>query len=138
MKVTTFGLMTDLDYLDFSSHRVSGTIPTECGALTKLSTRFSLGANRLLTGTLPEWFGLCTGMKEFRVGENSFHGTIPESYGNNWEQIEQAWFQSNSFSGTMPAGFCAINWTGHPGLWADCEKVICSCCTLCCPGLDNC
>ena len=60
---TTFGLMTDLDYLDFSSHRVSGTIPTECGALTKLSTRFSLGANRLLTGTLPEWFGLCTGMK---------------------------------------------------------------------------
>jgi len=68
---------------------------------------------------------------------NLFSGTIPDSLGNLLI-LQQATFDDNQLTGTMPATVCANRGDGRVGgfllvLNADCPpQFTCDCCTVAC------
>jgi Leucine-rich repeat (LRR) protein len=116
---------------------LSGTIPNDIGALTRLAS-LSL-TDSSLTGTIPSSLGQLTGLRRLWLYGNKFHGEIPESM-NNLPLLELAEFHNNSLWGPMPSNICsavASNAYEHASLTADCldvNAVRCdntTCCTEC-------
>ena len=91
-------MLTDLGGLELWSNNLSGTIPTELGALTKVSA-LALADNRLV-GTIPvEILGLSlTGLW---LDGNQLGGAIPKEFGNM--PLVSLSLNSNRFSGTVPS-----------------------------------
>jgi Leucine rich repeat N-terminal domain len=122
-----------LTKLDLSFKGLAGTIPDDVGLWTGL-TYFNVLSNQLI-GSLPSSIGLWTGLTYFNVIINQLTGTVPKEVAN-WTstKLNQAYFTSNMFNGTMPAignNFCP---TAKPGvnLWADCKsEIVCGCCNYC-------
>lgn len=111
---------------DFSAdgNAFTGTLP-DFGQWTDLSGFWIYNNN--FGGGLPTNLNLLTNLKIFDVQINSLTGQIPESV-VQWNSIEEAYFQDNGFSGTMP--FCDAD-IDLITLVADCDAVDCSCCTEC-------
>jgi hypothetical protein len=117
--------LTALTLLDLGGNQLSGTIPTFLDTLTAL-TYLSLNNNQL-DGTIPSSLGALTSLLRLFLFDNQLSGTIPSSLGA-LTALTYLWVNDNQLVGTMP--FCNLD-QAFEFLVADCEKVKCTCCTLC-------
>ncbi len=65
---------TLVTWLNLASNQLTGTIPTEIGSLTNL-TSLNLGSNQL-TGTIPAEIGSLTNFARYRLSGNKYTGAI--------------------------------------------------------------
>ena len=149
---TEIGSLTKLTWLHLSGG-MTGTIPTEIGSLTSLKVLYLY--NNSLTGTIPIEVGLLTSLVELALFSNSLVGPIPSEIGNlsqltslalnqnlltgtvpkqlgRLSHLYSLWINSNHLTGSVEGIFCP-NVLGFKYLAADCAKVNCTCCTVCCP-----
>ena len=96
------------------------------GLASNLAT-LALSGNRF-TGGLPPELGQLTSLFEFYGHDNAFTGDIPSEYGK-WVDLTVATFDQTDLSGSMPEAICDLSVVL---LYADCERVACSCCGYCC------
>ena len=99
-----YGVTTDatgrVTRLALSQNELSGTIPSELGALSDL-TELSLYNNQL-SGSIPAELGNLANLKYLQLGGNQLSGTIPPQLGNlaNLQSLQLA---GNQLSGSIPA-----------------------------------
>lgn len=109
---------------------LTGQLPSELGLLTAL-TDLGLDRNQL-TGSIPSELGLLTALRRLELFSNQLTGTIPAEL-EQLTAIATFLVYNNDLSGNMP--FC--DGCSRPRrfalLQADCNEVICECCTECCP-----
>jgi hypothetical protein len=78
---------------------LSGTFPTQLGMLRSLNL-LNLAGNRLV-GSLPTQIGKLKKLYEFRVHNNNFGGSLPTEM-SEWSQIMHVHLHNNKFVGTAP------------------------------------
>jgi len=98
--------LTQLQTLDLSYNKISGTIPDAIGNLLNLQVVSFFGNN--LSGTIPASLGNCTNLTSLNLNYNSLSGTIPASLGN-CVNLTILYLGSNSLSGTIPASFSNLS-----------------------------
>jgi len=76
---TELGALTRLIYMHMYDNQVTGTVPTELGSLTAL-TYMDIERNQL-TGTMPTELGALTSLRELELLENQITGTLPTELG---------------------------------------------------------
>jgi hypothetical protein len=143
-------LLNDLTMINFDKNQLYGPIPARLGELTHLEY-FWVNSNDL-TGPLPSTFPSST--LSVDLAGNAFTGSIPESFARSMPDLVELYLYTNRLNGTIPSQFgdtislnvfyffmnsltgsvdgilCGgRNWND---LGADCNEVICPCCTLCC------
>ena len=127
-----FGDLTMLTYLDLSLNGFNGELPSELSTLTEL--KFLYIDRNEFTGTLPSALESLTKLREFWIHDNNFAGSVPSGYAQ-WTDLNFAFFQNNELTGVMP--FCTENFVFQADsgdrMIADCRKIVCDCCTHCCP-----
>jgi len=126
------GLVTSLRYMYIFNNYFSGAIPTEIGQL-KMLEELSVSYNDL-TGPLPSELGLLENLSEFKAYNNHLTGIIPSELGL-LASISSLYVYINSLTGQLPHEVCErrdINNGTLLSLVADCEEVVCTCCTWCC------
>ncbi|KAI6684277.1 hypothetical protein NL676_030190 [Syzygium grande] len=74
----TFGNLTKLRKLDFSSSGISGPIPSSCANLADLN--ILLASDNNLNGSIPDFIGNWLKLTELRLQGNSFAGPIPLNF----------------------------------------------------------
>ncbi|KAI2513072.1 hypothetical protein MHU86_1364 [Fragilaria crotonensis] len=79
---------------------ISGTIPSEIGLLTQL-TSLDLASNQL-TGTISSTVSNLSNLKRFYIGNNALKGTIPSTL-SNLSQLVAMGFSFNQLTGTIPS-----------------------------------
>lgn len=106
------------------NNELTGTIPPELGKLTQLSGWLSLEGNHL-TGTVPESFAQLTNATWIYVNKNDLHGSV--------EFLCDALKPRDA-----PGGIYKDLEPESPlqELYADRNKVECSCCN-CCPDIED-
>ena len=94
---TNVGKLTKMSsYLDLScntgdSSKLSGPVPTEVGSMSLLSNYLNL-QNCALTGTVPTQVGGLTGMQElFDLQGNTLHGTLPTQVCGDYRGSSEFW-----------------------------------------------
>uniref|UniRef100_A0A8R7QX74 non-specific serine/threonine protein kinase n=1 Tax=Triticum urartu TaxID=4572 RepID=A0A8R7QX74_TRIUA len=118
----------NLQVLDLSSNRLSGSIPNRLGNLTKLSSLHIF--HNQLSGQIPRELGYLVNLESLSLRDNTLSGSIPNSLGNSTKltifQLDQnQLFGSvpqeignltrlvlmqlafNNLSGALPFGLCA-------------------------------
>jgi len=103
-----FREMRDLEHLVLSANRISGTLPSEIGLLTKLQT-LNLDHN-MLSGPLPTELGLLRNLRSLRLEFNEFGGSIPAHLGNlsQW-YLQYLYLGDNHLRGTVPAALLQLH-----------------------------
>ncbi|CAB9511472.1 Leucine Rich Repeat [Seminavis robusta] len=101
MNGSALGDLTELESFRVGNNFLTGTVPSEVGALTKL-TRLSLESNRL-TGAIPEKIWNLSMMQDFRIGQQILTGTVPPSIGawNNCSVFHVN--KLNGITGSIPS-----------------------------------
>ncbi|KAJ9521699.1 hypothetical protein QJQ45_015379 [Haematococcus lacustris] len=91
--------LPNVQELDFSFNRLTGTIPPEISVKAKLQ-EFKVEHNHL-TGTLPD--SLCTmkNLWRIRVEANHMTGRLPACLGNLTATLNELWIDSNDFEGDL-------------------------------------
>ena len=89
-------------YLSLGGNQLTGSIPTELGALTNLES-LSLGSNPL-TGTIPRELGALTNLRSLSLSRSGLTGTIPAELGA-LTNLRQLWLYSNHLTGNIPDEF---------------------------------
>jgi len=102
---TELGALTDLTYLWIYNNHLTGTLPSQLGILTRL-TRMELGINRL-TGTLPTELGALTNIKWMHVYDNQLTGTVPTELGG-LTSLTYTGLYDNQLTGTLPSELGAL------------------------------
>jgi len=142
-------LLTNALTLDFSFSQFTGVIPTRINELTRLEVLWmehNLFSGPLLpdlpqsltglylhgndfTGTIPDvWGSSLLNLQELLIYENQLTGTIPSSLGDI-SSLTRFEFGTNNFTGSVDSFLCTgRSWSQ---LIADCDKVVCTCCTIC-------
>ena len=95
--------------IDLTTVAVQGTIPTEIGLLTKLTT-LMLEGNTGVTGTIPSEIGALTALSELQLGMTGMGGTLPEEL-FQLKELSELNLQKASFSGTIPESIRMLNST---------------------------
>lgn len=83
---------------------LNGTIPTEIGGLSMLTTLFlgdSFDKTRYLTGTIPTQIGKMTLLQEFSIRNARLTGAIPSTIINLWN-LTELYVTGNKMSGDIP------------------------------------
>ena len=135
---TELGLMKGLQELWVEGNSLQGTIPTELGLLTSLEYLY-VHTNSLY-GTIPTELGLLASLEVLWVHTNSLQGTIPTELGL-LTSLQGLGVYRNSLEGAVPNEVCVlrdINGGSLEELYADCEEVECTCCTVCCVDGGSC
>ena len=96
---TELGNLTALTSLDISYNQLSGAIPTELGTLTAL-TSLDLSGNQL-TGAIPTQIGSLTALTSLDLSGNQLSGDIPTQIGS-LTSLTQLSLGSNRLSGDIP------------------------------------
>ena len=96
---TEIGALTRLTNLDLKTNQLTGTIPTEIGSLTRL-TNLNLYMNRL-SGTIPSEIGSLTRLTNLNLYTNQFTGMVPTQLGSLARLTHLDW-SSNLLTGTIP------------------------------------
>lgn len=134
--------LTDISYLNLGYNDFTGTIASELGAMDKLT--YLMIDNNDMTGTIPPELGNLTQLTGWLSLEgNRLSGTIPESFAQLTNAV-WIYFNYNNLNGSAEFLCDALVPNEAPGkidknsttplleLWADIDKVECSCCN-CCP-----
>lgn len=119
-----FSLWLDNNY-------ITGSIPTTIGLISGLAS-ISI-TNTSLTGSIPTQLGLLTELKRVWLYDNELSGTLPTQL-DNLKSLEVFEIHDNFINGTMLADICsyiAQSDYEYRTLTADCDRITCSCCTLC-------
>ena len=85
--------------LNLAYNRLSGTIPSELGQLSKFEFLF-LCDNRL-TGTIPSELGQLSNLRSLTLGRNRLSGTIPSELGQ-LSKLVNLYLYNNRLTGTIP------------------------------------
>ncbi|XP_021651042.2 MDIS1-interacting receptor like kinase 2 [Hevea brasiliensis] len=101
----SFSSFPDLEFIDFSSNGLFGTIPLEITQLSKL--RYLDLSNNQLSGIIPSGIGLLTNLETLHLGENELNGSIPEEIGQLSSLIE-LFLYSNYLDGHIPVSLCNL------------------------------
>jgi hypothetical protein len=98
--------MSELQYLDVSVNKLSGSIPKELGSCTKL---LSLIINyNILSGDLPTTIGNLKNLQiVLDVSNNKFTGELPVQLGN-LAMLELLNLSHNQFNGSIPSSFAGM------------------------------
>ncbi len=98
-----YGVTTDDDgrvtRLDLGVNRLSGSIPTELGALTSLNY-LNLAGN-YLSGQLPVELGRLSGLKQLNISRSELVGTIPSEL-SGLENVVSLELSANYLEGPIP------------------------------------
>lgn len=94
-------MLTNLSVLDFGDNELTGTIPTQFGAMSNLA-----------------------GLSFFK---NDLTGSVPTELGNI-DGLDMLYLDSNKFAGPISESICVLELSEF---WSDCEEVECVCCTTC-------
>ena len=98
---TELGNLTKLVWFYLNTNNLNGTIPTELGTLTKVQN-FALNNNQL-SGTIPAELGSLTDLRDLFLNENNLSGTIPPELGTLTNLRYLLLNENNQLSGTIPA-----------------------------------
>mmetsp|Transcript_31930 Transcript_31930/g.48262 ORF Transcript_31930/g.48262 Transcript_31930/m.48262 type:complete len:126 (+) Transcript_31930:1489-1866(+) len=111
-------------------NEMTGTLPSEYSMFQRLDT-WGLEHNQF-SGTIPTSLALLTNLKRLALDRNKFTGVVPEEL-SQLSSLSRLILNGNSFTGTMPHMIC-IHVENPGGLYirADCSKVECPCCDVCC------
>lgn len=113
-----------------------GSLPSEIAYLSKL-TNLDFQHNRL-QGQMPEGLGYLTKLEYLGLSKNQFEGTVPKTLGGI-DSLEQFLVNENSLEGSIPESICKLKTRGvFYNLWADCNGLVCECCTVCCDENHKC
>ena len=105
---TEIGLQTDLETLSWNSKGYTGTIPTQFGLLTKMSSFFLLNSNSL-SKAIPTELGGMTGMTNgFYLDSNRLSKAIPTELGGLTGITQYFDLSSNRLCGSVPADVASI------------------------------
>ncbi|CAB9520668.1 leucine Rich Repeat [Seminavis robusta] len=92
--------LTELNDLIFwRNNRMTGTLPTELGLLSKLE--FFSVRDSLMEGTLPTEIGLMAELRELDVSGALFTGSLPIEFYTSLERLWAVIFVTNELSGTI-------------------------------------
>ncbi len=100
------GDLTKLESIFLGGNRLSGTIPTVVGKLSKLNT-FAAFDNQL-EGNIPEELSSCTELQRLFLDQNNLNGTIPQMIGS-LRQLEDFRIHDNKLEGTLPPQMTLLN-----------------------------
>ncbi|KAJ9513688.1 hypothetical protein QJQ45_015442, partial [Haematococcus lacustris] len=90
---------SNIQELDLSSNRLSGTIPPEL-SIKKSMQEFKIEHNHV-TGTLPESFGQLPDLWRIRLATNHMTGRMPQSLSNLTATLNELWLDNNDFEGDL-------------------------------------
>ena len=129
----SFASLAALDFFDARNNQFTGFLAPSLFEAPMLRILY-LSQNEI-EGTLPSNFGLASKLRDLYLDNNKLTGTVPSVLQGQLPALNEFLLQNNTLSGVMPASIC--NLFGSDGdlddLWADCDKVTCSCCTECFP-----
>lgn len=107
---------------------MQGSIPSTIGMLLAIQTGIFLQNNRF-SGPLPPELGRLSGVIRFDAENNYFDGQVPDFFG--WNVIQSFRVKGNLLTGTFPSRFCSVIEVNTATATADCDEIICNCCTEC-------
>ncbi|KAJ9513824.1 hypothetical protein QJQ45_020903 [Haematococcus lacustris] len=90
---------SNIQELDLSSNRLSGTIPPEL-SIKKSMQEFKIEHN-YVTGTLPESFGQLPDLWRIRLATNQMYGRLPRSLSKLTATLNELWLDNNDFEGDL-------------------------------------
>jgi hypothetical protein len=123
---TSLGSLVLLDTLEINENRLTGTIPTELG---QVETLFSLSLfGNLLESTIPTELGNLSNLFHLALSDSFYSGIVPTQLGQ-LTNLQHLFVHNNNRLGGSLDFMCARNLVT---LVADCDIVVCSCCTFCC------
>ena len=116
------GLLTGLTtVLDIQDNQFSGLIPTELGLLTKLP-ELDMNNNKL-TGPIPSEFGQLTSMGRLSFASNFLSGMVPRELSFLHLSLHTLMLDGNpNLSGTVPAELCLLNGTCLDSILLPCRE----------------
>ncbi|CAL5342070.1 unnamed protein product [Camellia sinensis] len=82
-------------FLEFN--QMSGPLPQELGSLT----------SNYFYGELPGTLAKLTTLKDFRIGDNLFTGSIP-NFVQNWIHLQNLFIQASGLDGPIPSGIAVM------------------------------
>ncbi|GEM_PF-6380894 len=94
------GNLTALTTLSLAGNQLSGTIPSELGNLTALTNLWLYGNQ--LSGAIPSELGNLTNLTVLYLSGNQLSGAIPSELGN-LTALTTLWLYDNQLSGTIPS-----------------------------------
>ena len=98
---TEYGLLTKITTMTVSG-ALTGSVPTELGNLAKMSSNFGLHSN-LLSSAIPTELGKLVQMRsDFWLASNLLSSTIPTQLGQLDHMSSGFWLSGNSLSSTIP------------------------------------
>ncbi len=98
---TELGQLTSLTSLDLNNNRLTGTIPTELGKLISLE-KLDFRGNERMSGSIPTELGQLTSLTSLDLCVNDLTGTIPTELGQLTSLTYLALY-SNDLTGTIPS-----------------------------------
>ncbi|XP_078152854.1 receptor-like protein EIX2 [Carex rostrata] len=121
--------LTNLRLLELSSNSLSGHLPpcwSNISGIVKLANNRLSGVvpsslscsvelvavqleNNSLTGEFPFDLQFCKGLQLLDLGENNFHGIIPDWVGESFPHMAFLILRSNLFSGNIPSELTQLN-----------------------------
>lgn len=93
-----------LSHLDLSGNKMTGEIPSELGDLIDLKYLFLSDNARLKPGYIPASFAKLVHMEEFSVKRTKRFGDLPE-FISTWTNLTLLDLGENSFAGTLPSSY---------------------------------
>ncbi len=113
------GALSRLRQLDLGYHHLTGAIPPELGQLASLE-RLDLGSN-LLTGSIPGTLGHLKHLVQLSLDDNWLSGSIPPELGH-LPQLEQVLLHHNNLAGCLPMRWQTVSIEVHSHdnrVWGD-------------------
>jgi len=93
----------DLESISIELNVIEGAIPSEFGALTKLTDlMLSSTANLDFQGTLPSEVGNLSNLRRLRMRSNGLTGSIPSEIGQGLTSLTELDLSQNDMSGSIP------------------------------------
>jgi Leucine-rich repeat (LRR) protein len=94
------GLLTKLTSLDLSENSLKGTIPSQIALMSNLAELYLYNNN--LTGTIPSQLALMSNLSGLSLRDNSLTGTIPSEIAL-MSNLSGLYLNNNSLTGMIPS-----------------------------------